>query len=144
MRLANERNTAKEICGEMCRKRSRSGSRYNVVYSFAARFNWPRSSVFNSRTALAASARNPTRRSAYVRNTSPAAVSEPSRDGRSKSGSPNSSSNLRITWLTAGCVRRRRCAAREKLRSSTTARKVSNCCRSISKYQSEKSIDAYY
>jgi hypothetical protein len=35
----------------------------------------------------------------------PAAVSEPSRAARSKSVSPTDASSLRITWLTAGCVR---------------------------------------
>jgi hypothetical protein len=33
---------------------------------------------------------------------------------------------LRITWLTPGCVLRKRTAAREKLRSSATAKNVSN------------------
>ncbi len=39
---------------------------------------------------------------------------------------PPTASSLRMTWLTAGWVRCRRTAAREKLRSSATARKVSS------------------
>ncbi len=45
---------------------------------------------------------------------------------RSSSTSPSSASSLAITWLTAGCVRCSRAAARLKLLSSATARNVSN------------------
>ena len=40
--------------------------------------------------------------------------------------SSTDASSLRITWLTAGCVLCSRTAAREKLRSSATAKNVSS------------------
>jgi hypothetical protein len=96
------------------------------VYSFAAKLQTPRSSDFSSSIADEASRRSASNLVAYSRSNSPAAVSEPSLAARSSSTSPTDSSSFRITWLIAGCVRCSRTAAREKLRSSATARNVSN------------------
>ena len=54
----------------------------------------------------------------------PASVSVPLFDERSNSCSPRSTSSRRTAWLTAGCVRCTFAAAREKLRSCATARKI--------------------
>src|SRR2546422_10521838 len=61
----------------------------------------------------------------------PASVSVPLFDDRSNSCSPSSTSSRRTAWLTAGCVRCTLAAAREKLRSCATARKILSACRSI-------------
>src|SRR5262249_3367776 len=61
----------------------------------------------------------------------PASVSVPFFDERSNSCSPSSSSSRRTAWLTAGCVRCTFAAAREKLRSWATARKILSAPRSI-------------
>src|SRR5881392_1228440 len=63
----------------------------------------------------------------------PASVSVPFFDDRSKSCSPSSSSRRRTAWLTAGCVRCTFAAAREKLRSWATARKILRAFRSMSR-----------
>ena len=59
----------------------------------------------NSTSASCASLRRFNSLSAYSRSTWPASVRMPSRDERSNSGSPTSSSSLRIDWLTADWVR---------------------------------------
>src|SRR5437763_15160028 len=61
----------------------------------------------------------------------PASVSVPLFDDRSNSCSPSSPSSRRTAWLTAGCVRCTLAAAREKLRSCATARKILSAARSI-------------
>src|SRR5438045_2690600 len=61
----------------------------------------------------------------------PASVSVPFFDVRSNSCSPSSISRRRTAWLTAGCVRCTFAAAREKLRSWATARKILSAPRSI-------------
>src|SRR5256885_259438 len=61
----------------------------------------------------------------------PASVSVPLFDDRSNSCSPSSISRRRTAWLTAGCVRCTLAAAREKLRSWATARKIFSAARSI-------------
>src|SRR5262249_47025028 len=58
-------------------------------------------------------------------------VSVPVFEDRSNSCSPSSTSRRRTAWLTAGCVRCTFAAAREKLRSWATARKIFSAARSI-------------
>ena len=64
---------------------------------------------------------------ASPRNCSPARVRATLLRVRVKSAVPSSSSNARIWWLTAGCVRATLWAALEKFRCSATARKHSSC-----------------
>src|SRR5919108_972696 len=64
----------------------------------------------------------------------PASVRVPFFDERSNSCSPSSTSSRRTAWLTAGCVRWTFAAAREKLRSCATARKIFSAFKSISSW----------
>src|SRR5215471_13840613 len=70
----------------------------------------------------------------------PASVSVPFFDDRSKSCSPSSTSRRRTAWLTAGCVRCTLAAAREKLRSCATARKIFRAPRSTAGAAYNKSL----
>src|SRR6185436_16889033 len=64
----------------------------------------------------------------------PASVRVPVFDERSKSCSPSSNSSRLTAWLTAGWVRCTFAAAREKLRSCATARKIFSAAKSIIYY----------
>src|SRR5581483_1073996 len=101
------------------------------VNSLAAIASFPLCNSRSSTKAACASARRFTIRSAYSWSTRPASVNCPSRDERSKSGSPMSCSSLRIDWLTADWVRNSFSAARENFRSRATARNTSSCDRSM-------------
>ncbi len=96
IRLARLRFTSTLMSGCRARKTASTGSRYITVYSFALRASFPCCKSFNSLIARCAPCRKLSICSAKSNNTRPAAVSVPSFDERSNSGSPSSTSSRRI------------------------------------------------
>src|SRR5438093_3804423 len=111
--------------------RSGAGKRYTAADSCAAMLSVPVLSAFSAPSSRIASSRARTILRAYSTSVLPASVSDTSWRSREKSWPPISSSSFLMLWLTAGCVRETRSAARVKVPSSTTARKCSSWRRSI-------------
>src|SRR5262249_28525560 len=72
---------------------------------------------------------------ASAKKTFPACVSSTRRRSRENSLSPSSSSSVRICWLSGGCDKCSRAAARPKWSSSATATKYRRCLNSIAKHR---------
>ena len=126
MREASMRCTVTLICGYSRRNASMAGSRYMQVYSLAARC---RLSAFEALQLAERAGRFAPQGHQAQRII---AQQDSGRGQRAVAGGPVEQDLPHIrracesTWLTAGWVRCRRAAAREKLRSSATARKVSS------------------